>query len=102
MPVRQFQKTDNVHWSKSIVTRPAPTFLRGPVRAMNTAVPPPCVTLPARSMVAAPASLGGTGRLTPSFPLRAGGAMQPCGFVYHYEGSTSPARLVAAPAKKFA
>jgi hypothetical protein len=81
-PVKAFPvyTTDNVHRSKPIsvvsagrLTPSAPTVVRGPVR---TVLPPQVVS--------------GTGRLTPSFPLRTGVAMQPRGVVYQYGLSTPP------------
>jgi hypothetical protein len=118
----QFYKTENLYRSKPIsvvssgrTTPSAPTVVRGPVRAANAVISPPCATLPVRSGGAAAASLSGTGRLTPSFPLRTGGAMQPRGVVYQYGLCTPPVprstampgiptsvRLVAAPTTKVA
>lgn len=112
MAVHQFYNTDHVHRSKPIGVvgagrraPSAPTVVRGPVRAVHAAVPPPCATMPAgtgRLTPSFPGVVGGTGRLTPSFPLRTSGAIQPRGVVYHYGHCTPPVQVVAAPTMKLA
>jgi hypothetical protein len=72
---------------------PLPTYyVRGPVRQapQTTSAAIPCANLPVRPGGTRAASVGGTGRLTPSFPFRFGTAVQQQRGPAHTYGTWTP------------